>query len=85
MSSRHALHVFALNAWAPPHPHTLFPPTPTHTHMHVHTRTPTPTRAPPACAPCWPLQVPYLEDPNQGVYLFESSAIVKYLNDTYAA
>lgn len=30
-------------------------------------------------------QVPYLEDPNQGVYLFESSAIVKYLEDTYAA
>ncbi|KAI8470383.1 MAG: hypothetical protein J3K34DRAFT_260374 [Monoraphidium minutum] len=29
-------------------------------------------------------QVPYLEDPNQGVYLFESSAIVKYLYDTYA-
>lgn len=29
-------------------------------------------------------QVPYLEDPNQGVYLFESSAIVKYLEDTYA-
>ncbi|GIL77871.1 hypothetical protein Vretimale_6589 [Volvox reticuliferus] len=28
-------------------------------------------------------QVPYLEDPNEGVYLFESSAIVKYLNDTY--
>jgi glutathione S-transferase len=30
-------------------------------------------------------QVPYLEDPNQGVYLFESSAIVKYLEDTYAS
>ena len=30
-------------------------------------------------------QVPYLEDPNAGVYLFESSAIVKYLEDTYAA
>lgn len=30
-------------------------------------------------------QVPYLEDPNKGVYLFESSAIVKYLEDTYAA
>jgi glutathione S-transferase len=29
-------------------------------------------------------RVPYLEDPNQGVYLFESSAIVKYLEDTYA-
>jgi glutathione S-transferase len=29
-------------------------------------------------------QVPYLEDPNEGVYLFESSAIVKYLEDTYA-
>jgi glutathione S-transferase len=27
--------------------------------------------------------VPYLEDPNQGVYLFESAAIVKYLHDTY--
>lgn len=25
-------------------------------------------------------QVPYLEDPNEGVYLFESSAIVDYLN-----
>lgn len=29
-------------------------------------------------------QVPYLEDPNEGVYLFESSAIVKYLEDKYA-
>lgn len=29
-------------------------------------------------------QVPYLEDPNQGVFLFESSAIVKYLEDMYA-
>lgn len=29
-------------------------------------------------------QVPYLEDPNEGVYLFESSAIVKYIQDTYA-
>lgn len=29
-------------------------------------------------------QVPYLEDPNQGVYLFESAAIVTYLHDTYA-
>lgn len=29
-------------------------------------------------------QVPYLEDPNQGVYLFESDAIVKYLYTTYA-
>lgn len=29
-------------------------------------------------------QVPYLEDPNQGVSLFESSAIIKYLEDTYA-
>ncbi|PNW81816.1 hypothetical protein CHLRE_06g261500v5 [Chlamydomonas reinhardtii] len=28
-------------------------------------------------------QVPYLEDPNEGVYLFESSAIVDYLNKTY--
>ncbi|EFJ53145.1 hypothetical protein VOLCADRAFT_55524, partial [Volvox carteri f. nagariensis] len=28
-------------------------------------------------------RVPYLEDPNEGVYLFESSAIVQYLNDTY--
>lgn len=30
-------------------------------------------------------QVPYLEDPGAGVYLFESSAIVQYLYDTYAA
>jgi glutathione S-transferase len=29
-------------------------------------------------------QVPYLEDPNAGVYLFESAAILKYLNETYA-
>ncbi|KAG2500151.1 hypothetical protein HYH03_001733 [Edaphochlamys debaryana] len=29
-------------------------------------------------------QVPYLEDPNEGVYLFESSAINEYLNKTYA-
>lgn len=28
-------------------------------------------------------QVPYLEDPNQGVYLFESAAIVDYLYKTY--
>lgn len=28
-------------------------------------------------------QVPYLEDPNAGVYLFESAAILKYLDDTY--
>ncbi|GFR42224.1 hypothetical protein Agub_g3117 [Astrephomene gubernaculifera] len=28
-------------------------------------------------------QVPYLEDPNEGVFLFESSAIIKYLYDTY--
>lgn len=40
--------------------------------------TPSPTAAVAAS------QVPYLEDPNQGVYLFESSAIVKYLEDTYA-
>jgi glutathione S-transferase len=39
-----------------------------------------PTALQPPVAP----QVPYLEDPNQGVYLFESSAIVKYLYDTYA-
>lgn len=30
-------------------------------------------------------QVPYLEDSGAGVYLFESSAIVQYLYDTYAA
>jgi len=30
-------------------------------------------------------QVPYLEDPNTGVYLFESADIIKYLEDTYAA
>ena len=30
-------------------------------------------------------QVPYLEDPNTGVCLFESSAIVRYLQTTYAA
>jgi glutathione S-transferase len=28
-------------------------------------------------------QVPYLEDPNEGVYLFESAAIVDYLYKTY--
>lgn len=28
-------------------------------------------------------QVPYLEDPAAGVYLFESSAIVQYLRNTY--
>jgi glutathione S-transferase len=27
--------------------------------------------------------VPYLEDENQGVYLFESAAIVDYLYRTY--
>ncbi|CAI5990781.1 unnamed protein product [Closterium sp. NIES-65] len=29
-------------------------------------------------------QAPYLEDPNTGVKMFESAAIVKYLYDTYA-
>lgn len=29
--------------------------------------------------------VPLQEDPGAGVYLFESSAIIKYLEDTYAA
>lgn len=28
-------------------------------------------------------QVPYLEDPNTGIAMFESSAIIKYLQDTY--
>ena len=28
-------------------------------------------------------QVPYLEDPNTGIKMFESSEIVKYLLDTY--
>ena len=30
-------------------------------------------------------QVPYLEDPNAGVYLFESSAILDYLDAVYGA
>jgi glutathione S-transferase len=30
-------------------------------------------------------QVPYLEDPDKGVYLFESAAILKYLDETYGA
>jgi len=30
-------------------------------------------------------QAPYIEDPNTGVALFESAAIVKYLEDTYAS
>uniref|UniRef100_A0A7S0UVV8 GST N-terminal domain-containing protein n=1 Tax=Polytomella parva TaxID=51329 RepID=A0A7S0UVV8_9CHLO len=29
-------------------------------------------------------QVPYIEDPNEGVCLFESASIIKYLFDTYA-
>jgi glutathione S-transferase len=29
--------------------------------------------------------VPFLEDPNSGVCLFESSAIIEYLENTYAA
>ena len=29
-------------------------------------------------------QVPYLEDPNTGTAMFESNAIVEYLNTTYA-
>jgi glutathione S-transferase len=29
-------------------------------------------------------QVPYMEDPNTGVKLFESAAIVEYLKSTYA-
>lgn len=30
-------------------------------------------------------QVPYLEDPNTGIEMFESSDIVKYLLDTYTS
>ena len=30
-------------------------------------------------------QAPYIEDPNTGVAMFESSAIVKYLEEQYAA
>lgn len=30
-------------------------------------------------------QAPYLEDPNTGVAMFESSAIIKYLQETYGA
>ncbi|GAB4816927.1 hypothetical protein N2152v2_003973 [Parachlorella kessleri] len=30
-------------------------------------------------------QVPYIEDPNTGVAMFESAAIVKYLDETYGA
>ena len=57
------------------HTHTC---THTHAHTHTHTHAHTHTR----CA--LPRQVPYLEDPNQGVYLFESAAIVDYLHKTYA-
>lgn len=32
----------------------------------------------------WFLQVPYLEDPNTGVQMFESAEIVDYLRATYA-
>ena len=31
------------------------------------------------------IQVPYIEDPNTGVAMFESSAIVKYLDETYGS
>lgn len=31
------------------------------------------------------LQVPYLEDPNTGVEMFESAEIIEYLKQTYAA
>ena len=37
-----------------------------------------------ACLYVASLQVPYLEDPNTGVKMFESAAIVDYLNATYA-
>lgn len=30
------------------------------------------------------LQVPYLEDPNTNEAYFESTAIIKYINDRYA-
>ena len=30
------------------------------------------------------VQLPYLEDPNTGVKLFESAAIIDYLEQTYA-
>ena len=30
-------------------------------------------------------QVPYLEDPNTGVALFESADIVQYIKETYGA
>ena len=29
-------------------------------------------------------QVPYIEDPNTGTAMFESTKIIQYLNDTYA-
>ena len=30
------------------------------------------------------VQVPYIEDPNTGTAMFESSKIIQYLNETYA-
>ena len=30
-------------------------------------------------------QVPYIEDPNTGIAMFESADIVQYLEETYAA
>lgn len=33
--------------------------------------------------PAGHFQVPCLEDPNAGVYLFESAAIIDYLKNTY--
>ena len=37
------------------------------------------------CPALYCLQVPYIEDPNTGVAMFESSAIVEYLEKTYGS
>lgn len=36
-----------------------------------------------SCSDAW--QVPYLQDPNTGIEMFESAEIVEYLRATYAA
>lgn len=48
-------------------------------------RQPDPPPHPPPRAFTCTQQVPYLEDPNQGVCMWESAQIVRYIDDTYAA
>ncbi|KAK9122795.1 hypothetical protein Sjap_012397 [Stephania japonica] len=43
-----------------------------------------PSKLPPQPLEIWAYEVPYLEDPNTGVKMFESAEIIEYLRVTYA-